>query len=136
VLPPPVLVKPQPVLTKPPGVIPDPIDVKGSLRIADGQTAVTQKMRAEAVAAAPAGTIARSPILTGTQISPVTLHRLTPLTSNPSPPTRASRPPDPPAPRPGPAPGTPQPASDNVSILAFICTQLPKCPDPDPTLTW
>ncbi len=29
-----------------------------------------------------------------------------------------------------------QPASGNVSILAFICTQLPKCPDPDPTLTW
>ncbi|UYB50699.1 hypothetical protein OCJ37_11815 [Xanthomonas sp. AM6] len=25
---------------------------------------------------------------------------------------------------------------DSVYILAFICRPLPRCPDPDPALTW
>jgi hypothetical protein len=135
-LPPPVLVKPLPVLTKPTGVIPDPVDVKGSLRIADGQTAVAQKTRAEALAPASAGTIARSPALTGAQTSPVTLGRINLGTVKALPPDPVLTLPGPSGTGSGPASGGGQPASDNVSILAFICTQLPKCPDPDPALTW
>lgn len=40
--------------------------------------------------------------------------------------------PSPPAPSPPPQPVT----DDRVSILAFICTPLPKTPDPDPALRW
>jgi hypothetical protein len=46
------------------------------------------------------------------------------------------------APAPAPAspaatPPPPAPTNDpGISILAFICKPLPKCPDPDPTLTW
>jgi hypothetical protein len=29
-----------------------------------------------------------------------------------------------------------QSTDTNISILAFICKRLPKCPDPDPSLTW
>jgi hypothetical protein len=36
-----------------------------------------------------------------------------------------------PAPSPQPSPETTQ-----VSILAFICKRLPKCPNPDPALNW
>ena len=36
-----------------------------------------------------------------------------------------------PAPAPAPAPPT-----DEVTILAFICKRLPRCPDPDPALPW
>ena len=40
---------------------------------------------------------------------------------------------------PPPAPPAPPPASappNVITILAFICKRLPKCPDPDPSLTW
>jgi len=40
-----------------------------------------------------------------------------------------------PTPRPAPAPA-PAPPTDEVTILAFICKRLPRCPDPDPALTW
>jgi len=40
-----------------------------------------------------------------------------------------------PAQQPTAAPSSPA-QSDEVSILAFICKPLPKCPNPDPTLTW
>jgi hypothetical protein len=38
-------------------------------------------------------------------------------------------------PSPPPAP-TPAPPTDEVTILAFICKRLSRCPDPDPALTW
>jgi hypothetical protein len=41
-------------------------------------------------------------------------------------------------PSPAPDPGTgaePTPA-DDIYVLGFICKKLPKCPDPDPGLTW
>ncbi|HEX8918554.1 MAG TPA: hypothetical protein VF898_08625 [Chloroflexota bacterium] len=41
-----------------------------------------------------------------------------------------------PGPTPTPPPGNTQPPSPDVSILAFICKRLPKCPDPDPSLNW
>jgi hypothetical protein len=45
------------------------------------------------------------------------------------------QPPAPPEPAQPPAP--PQaPPTDEVTILAFICKRLPRCPDPDPALTW
>lgn len=31
---------------------------------------------------------------------------------------------------------TTQTSSGEISVLAFICTRLPKCPNPDPALTW
>lgn len=40
---------------------------------------------------------------------------------------------------PGPAatpPPVPRPASDELSILAFICKRMPRAPDPDPNLRW
>jgi hypothetical protein len=39
----------------------------------------------------------------------------------------------------GPAPApttTTQTSSGEISVLAFVCTRLPKCPNPDPALTW
>jgi hypothetical protein len=52
-------------------------------------------------------------------------------------PTPGPRPSPTPTPAPAPAPAPP-PASptDEVTILAFICKRLPRCPDPDPALTW
>ena len=45
-------------------------------------------------------------------------------------------PPPPPTPEPPPPPEPePDPRKD-ISILAFICKQLPKSPNPDPSLTW
>jgi hypothetical protein len=47
-----------------------------------------------------------------------------------------------PEPRPGPSTPAPEPASvttlppDSISILAFVCKRLPRCPDPDPQLPW
>lgn len=43
--------------------------------------------------------------------------------------------PAPPPPELPPPPPEPEPTED-VTILAFICKRVPKCPDPDPTLTW
>lgn len=45
-----------------------------------------------------------------------------------------------PVPQPAP-PSTPVPPkveapNDEIAILAFICRRTPKCPDPDPSLTW
>jgi hypothetical protein len=40
-----------------------------------------------------------------------------------------------PPPTPAPAPA-PAPPTDEVTILAFICKRLPRCPNPDPALTW
>ena len=42
----------------------------------------------------------------------------------------------PPAPSGTEPPPAGQPPSGDVSILAFICTRLPRCPNADPTLTW
>jgi hypothetical protein len=39
------------------------------------------------------------------------------------------------APQPTPTAQT-QPVSSDISVLAFICKALPKCPDPDPSLKW
>lgn len=91
---------------------------------------------AEAVAPAPVGIITRPPVLaTAPVISPVTFGRLGAGTFGTLRPV-----PLPPAPAgggvPDPAPGGGQPPTGNVSILAFICTQLPRCPNPDPALTW
>lgn len=91
---------------------------------------------AEAVAPAPVGIITRPPVLaTAPVISPVTFGRLGAGTFGTLRPV-----PLPPAPAGGgvqdPAPGGGQPPTGNVSILAFICTQLPRCPNPDPALTW
>jgi hypothetical protein len=45
-----------------------------------------------------------------------------------------------PTPAPAPAAAAPPPpaptTNPGISILAFICKPLPKCPDPDPSLTW
>jgi hypothetical protein len=56
--------------------------------------------------------------------------------STPGPrPSPTPRPAPAPAPAPVPAPPPAQP-TDEVTILAFICKRLPRCPDPDPALTW
>jgi hypothetical protein len=46
-----------------------------------------------------------------------------------------SAPPETPSPPPPPAPPPPE-TDERVSILAFICTPLPRTPDPDPGLQW
>lgn len=66
--------------------------------------------------------------------SPVTVDRLNNGTFNMVPIDPVLSPPAPSGGEPSPAPG--QPPSGDVSILAFICTQLPRCPNADPTLTW
>jgi hypothetical protein len=35
-----------------------------------------------------------------------------------------------------PSPPSAIPPAKEISILAFICKRLPKCPDPDPGLSW
>jgi hypothetical protein len=67
-------------------------------------------------------------------VSPVTVNRLNNGTFNMIPIDPVLSPPAPSGGNPSPAPG--QPPSGDVSILAFICTQLPRCPNADPTLTW
>lgn len=67
-------------------------------------------------------------------LSPVTVGRLNPGTFTMLPIDPVLSPPAPSGGEPAPAPG--QPPSGDVSILAFICTQLPRCPNPDPALTW
>jgi hypothetical protein len=56
-----------------------------------------------------------------------------------SPPPARTPPPQPsPTPPPQPSP-TPPPSPEpeqGVSILAFVCKRLPRCPNPDPALTW
>jgi hypothetical protein len=44
--------------------------------------------------------------------------------------------PRPPAPPPAGSPAPSAPPTRDISILAFICKRLPKCPDPDPSLPW
>jgi hypothetical protein len=41
-----------------------------------------------------------------------------------------------PVPEPSPAPQPEATPTDEVTILAFICKRLSRCPDPDPALTW
>ncbi len=41
-----------------------------------------------------------------------------------------------PTPPPAPAPPQVEAPHDEVAILAFICRRIPRCPDPDPSLTW
>ena len=67
-------------------------------------------------------------------LSPVTVGRLNTGTFKMLPIDPVLSPPAPSGGEPSPSPG--QPPSGDVSILAFICTQLPRCPDADPTLTW
>ena len=67
-------------------------------------------------------------------LSPVTLGRLNTGTFKMLPIDPVLSPPAPSGGEPSPAPG--QPPSGDVSILAFICTQLPRCPNADLTLTW
>ena len=43
---------------------------------------------------------------------------------------------DPPPPTPSPPPPVPGADDDSITILALICRQVPKAPDPDPTLPW
>jgi hypothetical protein len=33
-------------------------------------------------------------------------------------------------------PGAVRSATDTIGVLALICRRLPRCPDPDPSLTW
>jgi hypothetical protein len=42
----------------------------------------------------------------------------------------------PPASPPAVTPPATAPVDDSISVLAFICRALPKCPDPDPDLQW
>ena len=42
----------------------------------------------------------------------------------------------PPQPEPTPPPPPPPAPDGSISILAFICKRIKKCPDPDPSLTW
>ena len=41
-----------------------------------------------------------------------------------------------PSPEPAPAPNSDTTPADEIYVLGFICKKLPKCPDPDPALTW
>jgi hypothetical protein len=41
-----------------------------------------------------------------------------------------------PSPPPTPAPQPEATPSDEITVLAFICKSLPRCPDPDPALSW
>jgi hypothetical protein len=57
-----------------------------------------------------------------------------PIVVKPGPPVA---PPAPiPAPAPTPAPTPPPPPDDSIGVLAFICSALPKSPNPDPAFTW
>jgi hypothetical protein len=57
---------------------------------------------------------------------------------------RLPTPPPPAAPAPAPtttpattsAPPTAPTPDDSIAVLAYICKTLPKCPDPDPALSW
>jgi hypothetical protein len=66
-------------------------------------------------------------------LSPVTVGRLNTGTFKMLPFDPVLSPPAPSGTEPPPAG---QPPSGDVSILAFICTQLPRCPNADPALTW
>lgn len=133
---PPIMLRPgtvvpsrPPNVLKPPTVIPNPV---GPVRIAAGPVA-------EALAPAATGTVAaqRPQVLAAEPvISPVTVDRLNLGTFKTLPLGPVQSPPAPSGVVQDPLPGGGQPGPGNVSILAFICTGLPKCPDPDPTLTW
>ena len=82
-------------------------------------------------------TALRSPVVDEAPvISPMTPGRLNRGTFKTLPSGPVQSPPAPSGAVQDPAPGGGQPAPSIVSILAFICTGLPKCTDPDPTLTW
>jgi hypothetical protein len=146
---PPILLRPgtvvptrPPIMVKPPTVIPDPV---GPVRVPAGPVA---EALAPVATGTATGTIAapRPPVLDPAPrppvadeapvISPVTFDRLNLGTFKTVPIGPVQSPPAPSNTEPPPAPGGGQPASGTVSILAFICTQLSRCPDPDPTLTW
>jgi hypothetical protein len=93
------------------------------------------KPLAETVARPPALPV-NAPVMTRVNapvvMSPVTVARLNTGTFRMLPPEPILSPPAPSGGEPAPA----EPPSGDVSILAFICTQLPRCPNADPTLTW
>jgi hypothetical protein len=129
-------------MVKPPTVIPDPV---GPVRVPAGPVA---EALAPVATGTATGTIAapRPSVLDPAPrpqvadeapvISPVTFDRLNLGTFKTVSIGPVQSPPAPSNTEPPPAPVGGQPASGTVSILAFICTQLSRCPDPDPTLTW
>jgi hypothetical protein len=86
--------------------------------------------------ARPAALPVNAPVMTRVNapvvMSPVTVARLNSGTFRMLPLDPILSPPAPSGGEPPPA----EPPSGDVSILAFICTQLPRCPNADPTLTW
>jgi hypothetical protein len=81
-------------------------------------------MQAFAISAGPiAMATARPQLATSVASNPALRARLTAATfASAAPPT--------------PPPSQPQSSGTAISILAFICKRLPKCPNPDPSLNW
>lgn len=126
---PPILAKPPPEIAGRPGgpagvgrpmpVTPRPM----TPALETAETGIVTAPRPPVQAAAPV-------------ISPVTFGRLSLGTFKTLPLGPVLSPPAPSDTEPPPATADGQPPSGNVSILAFIYTQLSRCPDPDPALTW
>jgi len=74
------------------------------------------------VVAAPISPMLRSRLTAATFSAPVA------VVAKPTPPP-ATQPPTPP-------PSQTQSSGAQISVLAFICKRLPKCPNPDPSLAW
>lgn len=116
---PPILNKPIPVLPRPLPGGPGPVGVRRPVMMAAQEPVkiVTTPVMS------PVGVPVTAPVM-----SPVTFGRLNNGTFGilhpiPLPPTPVGV-------------QDPPPPTADVSILAFICTPLPRCPDPDPGLTW
>jgi hypothetical protein len=118
--------KPRPLPVFPPILLRRPI------------TLPVQPVRVQPVTVQPVNVAAVRPAVRigPTAISTATFDRLNTGTFKTLPLGPVLSPPAPSGTEPPPAPAVGQPPSGNVSILAFICTQLPLCPNPDLTLTW
>jgi hypothetical protein len=119
-MPPPVMARPMPVATR-------PVMMRQPMMMQARVTAPPLTMAPHVQAAAPVFHPMPVAAMPPHQMAPAQpILRLTTATY-PTPPTIPTTP-TPPA--------TPAQPDDTISILAFICRTLPKCPDPDPSLSW
>ena len=102
--------------------------------------AVRPATRITAMAAAPAANVsAAQPMMAARSarlFRPEVFVARRPPMETPIIPQPGPRPTPLPSPPPVPAPPQVETPHDEVAILAFICRRVPKCPDPDPSLTW
>lgn len=87
----------------------------------------------------PAAAIVKPAPVAAIAVHPVVMTRLNAaaFTMQPAAATPSSQPSSSPGAAAASAPASqPSPATGQVSILAFVCKRLPKCPNPDPNLQW